>query len=389
MQTADAELLVLYVEQRSERAFREIVERHTKLVHSICHRKLRDRHLAEDATQKVFMTFASKAKQLQPGPLEGYLAMMAIHISASTRRQRASAEKRERVLQERQAQTNKPTQADPRLMKLDEALDRLSEKYREPVTLRYIEGMSIEAVALALDLTPLAVKKRLMRALTQLREKMNVQGFGISMALVAGMLDRLHEPLPSHGLAARIASTVLSSPPISASHGRGLRPQITPRVALGIGAAMAITTIAIVSLSPRQVTPLTSPQVLGVTPPQVQLPPVSKVSSLALNQKLARKLPGLINQQTRFEFALTLLQDASGVPVEGRWDTIAATGVTRDTHITLQAKSSTVLEQLEAVLRTVSPSGKLECYVSEDGKIIVQPQRGSTSTSARVSAAEH
>jgi len=62
----DAELLDAFVREASHAAFRAIVDRHAHWVYAAAYRQLRDPHLAEDATQAVFVLLCQRAKQMKP-----------------------------------------------------------------------------------------------------------------------------------------------------------------------------------------------------------------------------------------------------------------------------------------------------------------------------------
>jgi len=53
---SDGELISEYTQQRSEAAFRQLVERYGGTVYSILSKAVADAHLAEDAAQLVFST---------------------------------------------------------------------------------------------------------------------------------------------------------------------------------------------------------------------------------------------------------------------------------------------------------------------------------------------
>src|SRR5207248_10276186 len=133
---SDAELLLQYVQEGSQAAFRTLVDRYTARVFSICRRKLGDRQLAEDAAQMVFMTLAKNAADLNPGPLEGYLAKTAIFISVIMIRKRAVRTKHEQRLQRESRSAHQEQPLEDRIAAVHGAMTRLRKPYRETVALR-------------------------------------------------------------------------------------------------------------------------------------------------------------------------------------------------------------------------------------------------------------
>src|SRR5207237_8374822 len=121
----------------------ELLRRHGSLVFGVCHRVLGDAHAAEDAFQATFLLLAQRASRLrQPGSLAGWLHAVALRMACQSRR----AEQRRRC---RELQHILPvaTSADDLAWRevrqlLDAELARLPEKYRSPLMLCYLEGLT-------------------------------------------------------------------------------------------------------------------------------------------------------------------------------------------------------------------------------------------------------
>src|SRR3954463_210480 len=85
----DWQCLSQFVQDGSEPAFREVVARHVDLVYATCRRGLpaRDAHLAEDATQAVFVILAKKARTIRRNTsLVGWLHNTARFVAQNAMR---------------------------------------------------------------------------------------------------------------------------------------------------------------------------------------------------------------------------------------------------------------------------------------------------------------
>src|SRR5262245_37081541 len=105
---SDIELLEAYAGQRSEEAFREVVERHVDFVYSAALRQLRNPHLAEEATQSAFIALAGKAGQLRRQTIIAGWLQRAVHFAA-LKLQRSEA--RRKHWEEEAATMNVPGEA--------------------------------------------------------------------------------------------------------------------------------------------------------------------------------------------------------------------------------------------------------------------------------------
>src|SRR2546423_4863327 len=140
----DWQCLSEYVREGSESAFREVVVRHVDLVYATCRRVLpaRDAHLAEDATQAVFVILAKKARTIRRNmSLVGwlhntarYVACNAMRMAANRRRHEMEAAQMPRYKRDVAASNNVAEDV------VDRALDRVEGQERDAILLRVFEG---------------------------------------------------------------------------------------------------------------------------------------------------------------------------------------------------------------------------------------------------------
>jgi RNA polymerase sigma factor (sigma-70 family) len=170
----DSELLRRYVEERSEPAFTEVVQRHVGLVYSVALRRVGgDAHLAEDVAQKVFCDLARKASALTGRPtLAGWLYASAHLASAAMVRSERRRKAREIEAHLMQTTLSSP-ESDAEWTRLrpvlDDAFVALKEEEREVIALRFFEKRSFAEIGATLRVTEEAARKRVDRVLDKLR----------------------------------------------------------------------------------------------------------------------------------------------------------------------------------------------------------------------------
>jgi RNA polymerase sigma factor (sigma-70 family) len=99
MEASDQELLRAFVRERSEDAFRRMVNRHLNLVFATARRILGDPQLAEEIAQGVFLLLARKAGDIgNQQPLAGWLYHTARHHALNA--SRAEGRRRQRTTPE-------------------------------------------------------------------------------------------------------------------------------------------------------------------------------------------------------------------------------------------------------------------------------------------------
>ncbi|MCY2952231.1 MAG: sigma-70 family RNA polymerase sigma factor [Planctomycetota bacterium] len=184
----DAELLQAYANERSESAFRAIVERYLRLVYGACWRQLGDRHLAEDATQGVFVLLSQRAGKLQQRRVAGWLLTVSRYVCANIRKTQIRRERREQVVAMRQQHDAENT--NPQILAmLDEGLGQLSDADREALVLRYLQEQPLRDVGQSLGVSEEAARKRVDRGLGRLRKWFGRRGIQTSAVALAAVLS--------------------------------------------------------------------------------------------------------------------------------------------------------------------------------------------------------
>jgi RNA polymerase sigma factor (sigma-70 family) len=91
----DRALLARFADECDQPAFEQLVKRHGGLVLGVCRRAVRDRHLAEDAFQAVFLVLARNPRRAaEATSVGGWLFGVARRVGLAARRQE---ERRERA----------------------------------------------------------------------------------------------------------------------------------------------------------------------------------------------------------------------------------------------------------------------------------------------------
>src|SRR5215475_8830510 len=153
---SDQILVRAYIRERCEASFSELVHRHIDFVHSTALRILRDRVLAEDVTQRVFLSVAQHSAKLQERTsLTGWLHETARNLAINTVR----SEERRRQREQEAATMSQIDANDSETLweqiapRLDDALAQLSASERDVVLWRYFERRTAEQIGERLGLT--------------------------------------------------------------------------------------------------------------------------------------------------------------------------------------------------------------------------------------------
>ena len=162
----------------AETAFTALVDRHGAMVWGVCHRVLGDVHEAEDAFQATFLILVRKAGSVRvDGSLGRWIYGVAHRVALWAR---ARAGRRECCM----VRPPSSTPADPArevelkdLQKvLNDEMDRLPAKYRCPIELCHIQGLTYDQAARQLNWPVATVKSRLTKGRLRMRERLARRG---------------------------------------------------------------------------------------------------------------------------------------------------------------------------------------------------------------------
>ncbi|HUR56002.1 MAG TPA: RNA polymerase sigma factor, partial [Gemmataceae bacterium] len=194
----DGELLRRFADAGDQAAFAAVFDRHAGMVLGVCRRVLSDPQTAEDACQATFLVLARKARA------GGWRASVANWLHATARKvarnARVAAARRTR----REAAAAVPEAVPPvdgmtareLLEALDEELARLPARYREPLVLCYLEGLTRDEAARRLGLRPGTVKIRLERGRRRLADALTARGSTPGAVLLAAGVTSTASAVP-------------------------------------------------------------------------------------------------------------------------------------------------------------------------------------------------
>jgi RNA polymerase sigma factor (sigma-70 family) len=171
----DEELVARFVQSRDEPAFEALVRRHGSMVLGVCRRILENTQDAEDAFQATFVVLSQKAHSLKkPGQLAGWLYGVAYRLARKAKVRAARRSFHERRAGLNTAVRQPPPADDSRetLALLRRELAHLPMKYRMPLLLCYLQGLTNEQAAQRLGWPGGSMSYRLARGRQMLRDRL-------------------------------------------------------------------------------------------------------------------------------------------------------------------------------------------------------------------------
>ncbi len=269
----DAELLDRYARAGDEDAFTAVVRRYGGLVLGVARRQLADHQQAEDVFQATFLALARTAARLGGRPtLTNWLYTVALR---QARKARSRAARRETL--EHSALPLSESNADPLdeitgrelLQVVDEELARMPDRYRLPILLCCVQGLSREETAAQLGWSDGAVKGRLERGRRRLAARLAARGLTPSAILLAPLAT---VAVPTELLARTVALAATpwsqTMPPSVATLAaiNGSRKLLPAAALVASVVAVGLVGWALASVGRTPVQPAT-PQAVAAVPP--------------------------------------------------------------------------------------------------------------------------
>jgi RNA polymerase sigma factor (sigma-70 family) len=216
------QLLERFAVDRDEAAFEALVNQHGPMVLGTCRRMLADPHDVDDAFQATFLVLARKAGSIQDADRLGpWLHGVARRIATRSRALSARRNARERSAAEEPAiEPPGALEAFELQAALDEELSRLPEKYRAPLVLCYLEGLTHDEAAQQLRWPVGTVRSRLAGGRDRLRTRLTRRGLAPA-GVVPAILPHSSIPQVLLSTTVRVATSAGSAPAHVAALAKG------------------------------------------------------------------------------------------------------------------------------------------------------------------------
>ena len=300
----DAQLLDRFArragDEAASSAFAALVERHGPMVLQVCRSALRDEHDAQDAFQTVFLVLVRKAHALwvrdSHGPwLHGVALRTAARARAAALRRRAHETRR---AESARTEADDPAPGHDLLPLIHEEIGRLPDRYRTPLVLCDLEGLSHEQAAGQLGWPVGTVKSRQSRGRERLRGRLLRRGVTPAAGLSALSIAKAIAAPPSLlAESTRDAAIARAGPPSVVSLADGVIRSFALDSARRLGLVLAsLVAIAAGEASLRnrdEPPPAQPPPAQAVRPDRPIAAPAGKLFALRLAADAVRDAPSV------------------------------------------------------------------------------------------------
>ena len=238
---SDARLLERFVTHRDETAFAALVARHGSLVLNTCQTVLKDRNAADDAFQATFVLLFRKAGSIRGRDAVGaWLHRVAYRTALEAQ---SAAARRRRIEQAagllRGFETRPPNDS---ATVLHEEIERLPDRFRLPIVLCDLQGLTRDQAADHLGCTEGSLRNRLAKGRDLLRRGLTRRGIMFAVPIIAP--PGLPESLVATTLRAAAGETSVAVATLVSAASQGWilsRISAAALVILALGTAVAVS----------------------------------------------------------------------------------------------------------------------------------------------------
>ncbi len=245
----DAVLLRRFGEHHDEAAFELLVRRYADVVWTVCRHTASDHHAAEDAFQATFLSLAKKAMSVREN-LAGWLHRVGYHAALKSRQTRRTNP----LVEEPPSRPAEGSCPDTTQL-IHAELASLPDRYRLPLLLCDLEGLTHTEAAKQLGWPVGSVSGRLVRGREQLKAKLLRHGIASAAVTVTTL------PLQAASTLIRMTTSTATggaiSPTVAAlSHGvlsamQIAKLKLTATIAAGVIGFTGMVTVIGISAEPR------------------------------------------------------------------------------------------------------------------------------------------
>jgi RNA polymerase sigma factor (sigma-70 family) len=201
----DWQLIQEWVDQRSESAFSQLVDRHIGFVHACARRQLNNSESAKEVTQSVFILLSEKAGSFREGIiLPSWLFRTTRFLAARMLRSENRRKSHETKAASMNSASDYHSQTDMDDLwirmepHMDSALGSLPPGERDAIILRFFQQKAMREVGQMMGISEEAAKKRVKRGLERFKVILSNRGVQISIpAMVLALSNQPAEAVPA------------------------------------------------------------------------------------------------------------------------------------------------------------------------------------------------
>jgi RNA polymerase sigma factor (sigma-70 family) len=204
----DEQLLERFVtahRELGEMAFEALVDRHGPMVLRICRTILPGKDDAEDAFQATFLVLARRAASIRSrSSLASWLHAVARRVASSARSAAARRREHERNAADLADQCVPEPRSDDLAQVIHEEIDQLPERFRTPIVLCYMQGLTEGQAARRLGRPLGTIRSRLTRGKQRLRCQLIRRGLAPASVVLVGARAGSAAPVIVHSALVRL-----------------------------------------------------------------------------------------------------------------------------------------------------------------------------------------